>query len=94
MDAMPPRTPETDGLAAQVEEAIFRAIRKVKDLGGRPLDASTAFDTLGISSLELVTVTFEMEDAFGIVIKDEYLDDFRTVGEARDTVLALLSGRD
>ena len=54
-------------------------------------DADTALEDLGVTSLELVTVTFELEDAFGIVIKDQYFDDFRTVGEARDTVLALLA---
>jgi acyl carrier protein len=84
-------TPGPDGLAARVEEAICEAVRKVKDVGDLALDADTAFEALGITSLELVTMTFEVEDAFGIVIKDQYLDDFRTVGEARDTVLALLA---
>ena len=76
---------------SEIEHAIIAAIRKVKDVGDLPLGPETSFRDLGITSLEVVTLAFELEDAFGIVIKDQYMDDFRTVAEARDTVLELLA---
>lgn len=73
--------------------AIDAAIRKVRDPGPVSIEPGTRFDAVGLNSLELVTVVFELEDHFQIAIKTEYLDDFVTVGEARDVVLGLLAAQ-
>jgi acyl carrier protein len=51
----------------------------------------TNFDNLGLSSLEMTTVVFEIEDALGVSIVDQNLDTFRTVREARQVVERLLT---
>ena len=79
---------------AEVERAILEAIGTVKDVDGGPPGPEVALRDLGLTSLEVVSVAFELEDRFAIEIRDRYLDDFRTLGEARDTVLALLRERD
>lgn len=73
-----------------VEEAICRAIRTVKpSLANLPISADTRFDSLGLESIERIMVVFEIEEAFEVSIVDQQLDTFRTVGEARNTVLKL-----
>jgi len=73
-----------------VEEAIYKAIRTVKpSLANLPMSANTRFDSLGLESIERIMVVFEIEEAFDVSIVDQQLDTFRTVGEARNTVLRL-----
>lgn len=73
-----------------VEEAIYKAIRTVKpSLSNLPMSADTRFDSLGLESIERIMVVFEIEEAFDVSIVDQQLDTFRTVGEARNTVLKL-----
>jgi acyl carrier protein len=80
--------------ASVIEEEIYNAIRKVKpSLASIPLDSSTRFDSLGLESLERAIVVFELEDFYEVSIVDADLDDFRTVGEARDTIAKLLAGK-
>jgi acyl carrier protein len=80
--------------ASVIEEEIYKAIRKVKSaLTTIPLHPSTRFDSLGLESLERAIVVFELEDFYEVSIVDANLDDFRTVGEARDTIATLLAGK-
>ena len=74
-----------------IEAKIYRAIRTVKpSLDVVPLTPDTRFDNLGLTSLDLITVVFEIEDAYGISIVEKRLDTFRTVAEAREVVARLL----
>lgn len=78
-----------------IEEEIYRAIRKVKpSLEPIPLEPSTLVESLGLESLERAIVVFEIEDAFEISLVDEGLDRFRTIAEGRDIVLMLLAKKD
>jgi acyl carrier protein len=80
----------TPGIA-DIEAQIYRAIRTVKpSLESVPMGPDTRFDRIGLSSLEFITVVFEIEDAYGLSIVDQRLDTFRTVAEARDIVARLL----
>ncbi len=77
-----------------VEDAIYKAIRTVKpSLANLPMSPETRFDSLGLQSIEMTMVVFEIEDAYGISIVDNDLDTFRTVGEACDVVLKLASAK-
>jgi acyl carrier protein len=74
-----------------IDDHIYRAIRTVKpSLSVVPITPDTNFDNLGLSSLEMTTVVFEIEDALGVSIVDQNLDTFRTVREARQVVERLL----
>ena len=73
----------------QVERTISEAICKVKKID-QALDAETRFESLDVSSLEMVTIVFEIEDAFGLNLVDSGQDHFETIGEARDVVVRLL----
>jgi acyl carrier protein len=74
-----------------IEEQICIAIRKVKpSLETIPLTPDTRFENLGLQSLELTIVVFELEDVYEVSIVEESLDTFKTIAEARDLVLMLM----
>lgn len=79
--------------AAEVDDQICKFLRGLADVGGAALGPETTFASLGLTSLQVMTLVFELEDHYGIAIKDSYLDDFRTIGEASATVIALLARR-
>ncbi len=77
---------------AYIEGGVAAAIRKVKpSLAATDFDRGTRFDDLEISSLELITIVFEIEDFFDIRIVDRNLDDLHSYGHACDVVGRLLA---
>ena len=52
--------------------------------------AESAFDTLGLDSLDLVELSVRIEDAYGIDIEEDDLKDVTTVDKAIDLVLKKL----
>jgi acyl carrier protein len=64
------------------------------DLGAIPLTLETNFTYLAVPSIVMITIVFEIEETFDIVIVDAGLDNFETIGELRDLVLALLARKD
>ena len=78
--------------SSEIDERIFKAIRKVKpSLESVPLTPATRIRDLGLESIEVLTVVFEMEEEFNVSIVDQQLDTFRTVEEARAVVEKLLA---
>lgn len=78
----------------EIEEQIYTAVKKVKNIDVRGLAPETRFDSLGITSLELITIIFELEDAYNITIVAAELDDFKTLGEAKNLVAGLVAKRE
>ena len=54
----------------------------------------TDLSSLGITSIEMITVIFEIEELYDIVIVDSGLDVFDTPDELVDIVLMLLSKKE
>jgi acyl carrier protein len=76
---------------AVIDAGICASIRAVKpSLENHFLEPETKFSSLGLDSMNMLTVAFEMEERFGVSIVDRHLDTFRTLQEARETVQGLL----
>lgn len=88
-------TEHPTSLEEQALSMVFTAIRAVleEERGSLSLTLDTTFEDLGMRSLDVVTIAFELEDAFGIHIHTNSLDDFRSVRQARDTVVALVRAK-
>lgn len=82
-----------EDLSAQIEAAVFAAVDKCLGPFDQPLTLETRFADLGARSLELVSVAFELEDAYDIEIHQRSLNDFKTIGQAVQIVLALVTAR-
>ncbi len=75
---------------AEIEQVIYESIWNVKpSLRTLPMSPATRLSSLGLESIEILSVVFEIEERFGLSIFDRQLDTFKTVGEARDLVLRL-----
>jgi acyl carrier protein len=75
-----------------VLEIIQACIVKVDpSLAKIPLVRGTNFVHLGVPSIVMITIVFEIEEQFDIVIVDAGLDDFDTIGDLQDLVLSLLA---
>lgn len=75
---------------AEIEQAIYESVWAVKpSLKTLPMSPATRLSSLGLESIELLSVMFEIEERFELSIVDRQLDTFKTVGEARDLVLRL-----
>jgi acyl carrier protein len=58
-------------------------------------ESHTLVEDLGCDSLDIVEITMETEEQFGISVPDELVERIRTVGDVADGVLELLGqGRD
>ena len=77
----------------EVDAQIYKILADLKDVSGIALSPTTTFASLALSSLDVLTLAFELEDRYDISIRDAYLDDFRTIGEASTTVRTLLAKR-
>ena len=77
-----------------IDGGVTAAVRKVKpSLAATTFEAKTRFEDLGISSLEFITIIFEIEDFFDIQIVDRNLDGFDSYGEACKIVGRLLAAK-
>lgn len=52
------------------------------------LDRDATLDSLGIASLDVISVLFTLEDRFGVVVEQSDVEHARTLGEFVDAVLA------
>ena len=74
----------------EIEQGIYESIWKVKpSLKTLPMSPTTRISSLGLESIEVLCVVFEIEEKFGLSIVDRQLDTFKTVAEGRDLVLRL-----
>jgi acyl carrier protein len=75
---------------SEIEQAIYECIWKVKpSLKSLPMTPATRLTGLGLASIDILCVIFEIEERFGVSIVDRQLDKFKTVGEGRDLVKRL-----
>lgn len=66
------------------EEAIIDRAKLVR---------SATFADLGISSLDVITMLFELEERYGVVIEEADMPQMETLGELVDFLLARLNGQ-
>lgn len=70
----------------EIEEECVRRIAEVK---GLPLDAvrpDTSLDAIGVDSLDRVSLSFDLEEKYGIQIPESRLQQIRTVSDIAGAV--------
>lgn len=79
--------PDADAIWTDIRHCINKVVPTMVDIDMRP---ETPFDSLGISSIEMITIVFEVEELYDIVIVDAGLDVFQTGAEFVKLVQTLL----
>ncbi len=74
---------ETDLLDLIAKEAAIERARLVRE---------ATLEDLGVSSLEVITLLFELEERYGVAIEAGDLPEMTTLGELVDVLLARIDG--
>ncbi|MEO6804632.1 MAG: acyl carrier protein [Edaphobacter sp.] len=64
-------------------------IAKSKSIPPDTITLATTFNELSVDSLDMINISFEVEEAFNIEIPDEALGSIKTVGDMVDGVTRL-----
>lgn len=73
------------------EAALLDLIAEEAIIDRKTLVREATLADLGISSLDLITLLFELEEKYGVVIEDGDLPKMSTVGEMVDFLLSRLN---
>jgi acyl carrier protein len=74
----------------QILETITEQLKGFEVEAGK-VTPDASFDTLGLDSLDLVELSVQIEDAYGIDIEEDDLKEVVTIGDAIDVVLKKLA---
>ena len=69
--------PSTEAIAA----ACIQAIAQAKDLPPESLSLESTFEQLALDSLDLVSLSFDLEEKYGVEIPEHRLHAIRSVGD-------------
>lgn len=73
-------TQQTDPVK-ELAERVIGIIRKSAEKPEENITLETTFEELGFDSVDAVTVTFDIEDEFGIEIADQGLIGVKNIGQ-------------
>lgn len=76
-----------------IEKAAISAIARQKNLDPGTINLDSALEELGISSLDAITIMYEMEEQFDIEVPNEDLDSLRSVRDIVDGISRLIDAR-
>jgi len=62
-----------------IENKVIDVIAKQKKLAPSVITLSSSLEELGVSSLEAITIVYDMEEAFDVEVPDDSLEGLRTV---------------
>ncbi|MCG8428423.1 MAG: phosphopantetheine-binding protein [Chromatiales bacterium] len=64
-----------------VKIAVMDAIAKQKQIEAGSITPESTLDALGVTSLDAITIVYEIEDIFDIEVPNEELDSLQTVSD-------------
>ncbi len=70
------------------DDELFDVIAKEALIDRAALNRDAALEDLGIGSLDVIGVLFEVEERFGIVVEEGELRDCKTLGQLIDNLKA------
>ena len=73
-----------------IENAVITAIVRQKKLDATTITRDSVLTDLGITSLDAITVVYDIEEQFGIEVPNEMLEDLQTVGDIVDGLATLI----
>lgn len=68
------------------DDELFDVISKEALIDRASLKRDANLEDLGIASLDVISVLFEVEEKFGIMVEAEELADCKTLGQLMDKV--------
>lgn len=75
-------------MAALTADDVLALVADEAPVERAALDHAATLDSLGIASLDVISVLFALEDKFGVVVEQGDVEGVSTLGEFVDRVLA------
>jgi acyl carrier protein len=76
-----------------VLERCIQLVSSSKHIPPETISSTTSFESLGVDSLDLINLSFEIEEAFDVQIPDESISSIHTLDDMARGVVALLSSK-
>ncbi len=77
----------------EIKSSVSAAIAKQKHIEPNVLTEASSLDELGITSLDAITIVYDIEEKFGIEVPGDVLEGFKTVQDIVDCVLELVNAK-
>lgn len=74
-----------------IENSVIKLIAKQKNLNPSDITSESTLEALGVTSLEAITIVYDIEEKFDVEVPDELLDKLDTVHDIVDGVASLIS---
>ena len=75
-------------MAALTADDVLDLVAEEAPVDRATLDRDATLDSLGIASLDVISVLFALEDRFGVVVEQTDVEGCKTLGQFVDAVLA------
>jgi acyl carrier protein len=76
-----------------IEQNLKESIARQKMISVEDIALDSSLEALGISSLDSISLVFDIEDKYGVEVPNEQLKRVRTVGDIVDGVDALIQAK-
>lgn len=80
-------------MAQETENAVITAIVRQKKLDAATITRDSVLTELGITSLDAITIVYDIEEQFGIEVPNETLEGLQTVGDIVDNLATLIEDK-
>ena len=80
-------------MKSDIEHTLKQSIAKLKMISVEDITLDSSLEDLGISSLDSISLVFDIEDKYGVEVPNEELKKVRTVRDIVDGVDALIQAK-
>ncbi|MBA1444149.1 MAG: acyl carrier protein [Chromatiales bacterium] len=80
-------------MSLDIETVVISAIATQKQLDTASIKRESRLQDLGVSSLDAITIVYEVEEAFDVEIPNAELEKLETVGDIVDGIGSLLADK-
>jgi len=77
-------------MSQEILDAVVAAVASQKNISPSTIQPESSLEELGVSSLDAITIIYEIEDAFDVEVPNEKLDSLKTVQNIVDGIAELM----
>jgi acyl carrier protein len=80
-------------MTQDITQAVIKAIAQQKMLNSADISTESTLQALNISSLDAITIVYEIEEIFDIQVPNENLEALKTVQDIVDGITDILASK-
>lgn len=81
-------------MQSEIESTVIKAIAAQKQMDEALIGVDSSLEELGISSLDAITIIYEIEDRFGVEVPNDALEGLSNVQDIVNGIGKLLANKD